>query len=194
MIESLTDKIASFFIVNMVMDEKKYKLYKANIKALIYLVVSVVSVISVGLFFNKVIQGIILLLCYVLIRKCAYGYKNKNYIIRLALFLGIFILTIYISDYEDITTYKSLVGTFTILSVVGVFILSPVNDIKNPIELKKVSKYKNISRVISLIIAIFTLGILEIHNLNEYAAFTSSALFWSAIMLVLGTIKNYIRY
>ena len=193
MIESLTDKIASIFVVNTKIDEKKYEVYKANIRALIYLVVSVVSVILVGLILKKVIQGIILLLCYVLIRKFAYGYKNKNYIIRLALFLGIYILTIYLSNYEDITTYKSLIGTFTMLSVVGIFILSPVNDIKNPIELKKVTKYRIISRIIALIVAIFTLGILEIHNLNEYAAFTASALFWSAIMLVLGTIKNYIR-
>jgi accessory gene regulator B len=193
MIESLTDKVTSFLSSDKELDNKEYEKLKYKTNSFIYLIVSVVSVVLIGLIFNKVNEGIILLICYLSIRKSAFGYKSSIYILRLMIFIGIFILTIFLSDFDDLTTYKSLVITFSMISFGGIYVLCPVNDIKNPIAYKKATECKVISRLIAFIIVIATLVFLKINSLNGYAAYTSSALFWSAVMLVLGTIKNYIR-
>lgn len=192
MIESLTDRLASFLILNNIIDADKSLIYKDKIKSLIFLGISFVSVILVGLIFRKVAQGIILLICYLLIREFACGYKANNYILRLAMFIVIFIFTIYSSDYDDLTTYRSLIILFTVLSWVCVYVLAPVEDIRNKMNFKKVLKNKFISRTMATIITFLTIIALRIEYINEYAAFTCSALYWSAVMLILGTIQNYI--
>lgn len=192
MVESLTNKLISFFVEKSIIVEDKYEIYKSKITKFIYFIISLVSVIIIGLIFNKAIQGIILLICYILIRKFACGYKPDNYIIRLLMFIAIFLFTIYVSDYDDLTTYKSLIITFTMLSFGGIYMLSPVEDRKKPLKRKIAIKYKIISRILATIITLITMALLISYSLNEYAAYMCSALFWSAIMLVLGTIKNYI--
>lgn len=192
MIESLTDRLASFLILSNMIDADKFEMYKDKIKSLMFLTISFVSVILVGLIFRKVIQGIILLICYLLIRKFACGYKANNYILRLLMFMGIFIFTIYLSDYGDLTTYKSLIILFTVLSWVCVYVLAPVEDIKNKMNVKNILKNKVISRVMATIITFLTILALRTEYMNGYAVFTCSALYWSAVMLILGTIKNYI--
>lgn len=192
MVESLTNKLISFFVEKSIIVEDKYEIYKSKITKFIYFIISLVSVIIIGLIFNKAIQGIILLICYILIRKFACGYKPDNYIVRLLMFIAIFLFTIYVSNYDDLTTYKSLIITFTMLSFGGIYMLSPVEDRKKPLKRKIAIRYKIISRILATIITLITMALLISYSLNEYAAYMCSALFWSAIMLVLGTIKNYI--
>lgn len=192
MIESLTDRIASFLILNNIIDAEKSLIYKEKIKSLIFIVISFISVILVGLIFRKVSQGMILLICYLLIREFACGYKANNYILRLITFMSIFIFTIYSSDYDDLTTYKSLIILFTVLSWGCIYVLAPVEDIRNKMNIKSILKNKLMSRLMATIITFLTIIALRIEYINEYAAFTCSALYWSAVMLILATIKNYI--
>ncbi|KGJ50541.1 accessory gene regulator B family protein [Paraclostridium dentum] len=193
MIESLTDRLVSFLVLNNIIDTEKFEKYRDKIKSLIFLAISFVSVILVGIIFGKVTQGIILLICYLIIRKFACGYKAKSYIIRLLMFMGIYIFTIYSSSYEDLTTYKFLIVLFTVLSWGCIYVLAPVENIKNKMDFNDVLRKKIISRVIATIITFLTITLLRVEIINEYAAFTCSALYWSAFMLVLGTIKNYIN-
>ncbi|MEG2786668.1 MAG: accessory gene regulator B family protein [Romboutsia sp.] len=192
MVESLTNKVISFFIQKSFIVEDKYEIYKSKITQFIYFIISLGSVVIIGLIFNKAVQGIILLICYILIRCFACGYKPDNYIIRLLMFIAIFLFTIYVSDYDDLTTYKSLVITFTMLSFGGIYMLSPVEDRKKPLKGNFVIRYKIISRILAFIMTLITMVLLGTYSFNEYAAYMCAALFWSAIMLVLGTIKNYI--
>ncbi|WP_373600967.1 accessory gene regulator B family protein [Paraclostridium bifermentans] len=192
MVEALTDKVASFFISKNFINEDKHKNLKVRISSFIYLVISVISVYIVGEIFNRVIQGMILLVCYVSIRKFARGYKPQKYIIRLTMFISMFLLTIYLSNYDDLITYKALVTIFSMLSFGGIYMLAPVEDRKKILSYRTIKKQKIISRIISITILIVTIASLSNQQLHEYAAYTSSALFWSAILLVIGTIKNCI--
>ncbi len=192
MVEALTDKVASFFISKNFINEDKHKNLKVRISSFIYLVISVISVYIVGGIFNRVIQGMILLVCYVSIRKFARGYKPQKYIIRLTMFISMFLLTIYLSNYDDLITYKALVTIFSMLSFGGIYMLAPVEDRKKILSYSTIKKQKIISRIISITILIVTIASLSNQQLHEYAAYTSSALFWSAILLVIGTIKNCI--
>lgn len=192
MVEALTDKVASFFISKNFINEDKHKNLKVRISSFIYLVISVISVYIVGEIFNRVIQGMILLVCYVSIRKFARGYKPQKYIIRLTMFISMFLLTIYLSNYDDLITYKALVTIFSMLSFGGIYMLAPVEYRKKRLSYSTIKKQKIISRIISITILIVTIASLSNQQLHEYAAYTSSALFWSAILLVIGTIKNCI--
>ncbi len=192
MVEALTDKVASFFISKNFINEDKHRSLKLRISSFIYLVISVISVYIVGGIFNRVIQGMILLVCYVSIRKFARGYKPQKYIIRLTMFISMFLLTIYLSNYDDLITYRALVTIFSMLSFGGIYMLAPVEDRKKILSYSTIKKQKIISRIISITILIVTIASLSNQQLHEYAAYTSSALFWSAILLVIGTIKNCI--
>lgn len=192
MVEALTDKVASFFISKNFINEDKHRSLKIRISSFIYLVISVISVYIVGVIFNKVIQGMILLICYVSIRKYARGYKPQKYMIRLIMFIIMFLMTIYLANYEDLTTYKALVITFSMLSFGGIYMLAPVEDRKKILSPGTIKKQRIISRIIATIILTITIISLSNHQFQEYAAYTSSALFWSAILLVIGTIKNCI--
>ena len=130
MVEALADKLVSFCIEKKLVVEEKYEIYKGRINSLIYFIISLVSVVIIGLIFNKVIQGIIFLICYILIRKFAFGYKPNSYLVRLSMFIAMLIFTIYISSYDDIITYKSLVMIFSMLSFGAIYMLAPVNDRK----------------------------------------------------------------
>ncbi|KKY00317.1 hypothetical protein VN21_14620 [Paraclostridium benzoelyticum] len=193
MIESLTDRLVSFLVLKNIIDTEKFEKYRDKIKSLIFFGMSFVSVILVGTIFGKVTQGIILLICYLIIRRFACGYRAKNYIIRLLMFMGIYIFTIFSSSYEDLTTYKFLIVLFTVLSWGCIYALAPVDNIKDKMDFKDILKNKIISRTMATIITFLTIILLKIEIINEYAAFTCSALYWSAFMLVLGTIKNYIN-
>ena len=192
MVEALADKLVSFFIEKRLGVEEKYEIYKDRINSLIYFIISLVSVVIIGLIFNKVIQGIIFLICYILIRKFAFGYKPNSYLVRLSMFIAMLLFTIYISSYDDIITYKSLVMIFSMLSFGAIYMLAPVNDRKKPLKHNIVFKYKIISRLLASIITIITISLLTIYKLHGYSAYMCAALFWSAILLILGTIKNYI--
>ncbi|MVO72652.1 hypothetical protein GOD95_14480, partial [Paeniclostridium sordellii] len=55
MVEALADKLVSFFIEKRFVVEEKYEIYKGRINSLIYFIISLVSVVIIGLIFNKVI-------------------------------------------------------------------------------------------------------------------------------------------
>lgn len=183
MFKSCADKVTSFLILNKEIDNN-------GLKVLIAFLVNIAIVIGVGIAFNTLFHSIIFLLCYCLIRKFAGGYYAHNNRKRLVIFLCIFIITTLFSKYIYIKSYKVIVALISVISFIGIYILSPVEPRNNPLSDEKINKYKKVSRFIAIIVIICNLIILNNDRLSNYSIYISSALFWIFIMLFLGIIKN----
>jgi accessory gene regulator B len=190
MFKSCGDKVTSFLVLNKQIDNNDYEIYKYGFKALIAFLVNIAIVIGVGIAFNRLIHSIIFLFCYCLIRQFAGGYHADNNRKRLVIFLCIFIITTLFSKYIYIKSYKEIVALISVISFIGIYILSPVECRNNPLSSKEINKYKKVSRFIAIIVIIYNLIILNNDRLYNYSIYISSALFWIFIMLFLGIIQN----
>ncbi len=191
MFKSCADKVTSFLALNKEIDNNNnYEIYKYEFKVLIAFLINIAIVIGIGIAFNRLIHSIIFLLCYCLIRKFAGGYHADSNRKRLVIFLCIFIITTLFSKYIYTKSYKEIVALISVISFIGIYILSPVEHRNNPLSNREINEYKKVSRFIAMIVIICNLIILNNDRLYNYSIYMSSALFWIFIMLFLGIIKN----
>ena len=81
-------------------------------------IVSVIAIVSMGIFINKIDQSIVFLTCYLPLNILV-GLKNEECIeIHFVKSIFIFLLTILATEVIDIEFYKELILFYTIISIV----------------------------------------------------------------------------
>ncbi|MGL4911600.1 MAG: accessory gene regulator ArgB-like protein, partial [Romboutsia sp.] len=131
MIKSSANKVTSFLYYNNYIDSDKYEyeVYMYGFESMIALMLNTVSILLMGLLFDRFIHTAVFLLCYYPLRQFTGGYHADTYRKCFFTFVVIFVATIFIANNLAHVGIRPLVVLFSVINGISICLLSPVDHI-----------------------------------------------------------------
>lgn len=176
--EILTCKISK-----MTGEEDKTEIYYYGLQIILNTLVSIFSVISIGIILQKPLYAIFYLFTYCSIRLWAGGYHAKNNTQCIFLFICTFIICAICAEVVNIS--KNVLISLLIFENIILALLSPVGTLTNlvPINVVKQRKYKTI--VSGILVGVIIVAV-DNNKMQAYGIFGIS---WSVFLLLIGKIQ-----
>ncbi|MGL6106298.1 accessory gene regulator B family protein [Romboutsia sp.] len=186
MVKSSANKVTSFLYYNNYIDSDKYdyEVYLYGFETLIASILNSLSILLIGLLFDRFMHSIVFLACYCPLRQFAGGYHADTYKKCLFTFICIFLATIFLANNLMDVDLKYLLILFSVLNWASIGLLSPVEHVNNPLTDNERVKYKKNARLIATLILLF------IFISNNYFIYSAFSLFWINFMMNVAIIKN----
>ena len=190
MLKELSNKITKKLVDINIIEEADSELYEYGFWQGGVLIFNFLTVVLLGILFNMLLESIIFLIFYGVLRTIAGGYhartQNTCYILSIMLMIVVLIML------KTFPWNIILCCILTVLSISVIFILAPVQDENKLLDEIEKKFFKKLSRIISLLYG-FIIFLLFLFNKNELAYCVVISLFKLTIMLVLGKIRNKSR-
>lgn len=182
------DRITSVLITNEIIKEKEFRVYSYGFELLLAFIANILAVLFIGLILGKVNNTILFLLTYCPIRQYTGGFHAKNYAKCLATFLSIYLATVLITSFVDTETFRIYLSIALVISLIGIYLLSPLEHRHNPLSNYEKIHHKKIATRISVIVVVVNLFSINYNYFSEYFIFSTFALYWIFIMLLLAIV------
>jgi accessory gene regulator B len=184
------DRITSVLVTNELIEEKEFRVYSYGFELIIAFAANALTVLLIGLIFGKFVHTLLFLLTYCPIRQYAGGFHAKNYSRCLLTFATIYLVTILTINYIDLEVYQIPIMIALAVSLIGICILSPVEHRNNPLSNAERIHHKKVAARLSLIIFTVNVASISFGILTNYFIFSTFALYWIFIMIVLAIVTN----
>ena len=190
MLKELSNKITKKLVDINIIEAADSELYEYGFWQGGVLFFNFLTVVLLGILFNMLLESMIFLVFYGVLRTIAGGYhartQNTCYILSIMLMIVVLIML------KTFPWNIILCCILTVLSISVIFILAPVQDENKLLDEIEKKFFKKLSRIISLLYG-FIIFLLFLFNKNELAYCVVISLFILTIMLVLGKIRNKSR-
>lgn len=94
MIEELSDKIAAWLVENTDKGKDEFEIYSYGISVMISYIISLISIFTIGLIFNSIIETAIYAFVFTFIRKFTGGYHCNTYLRCNLLYISCYVLSL----------------------------------------------------------------------------------------------------
>ena len=190
MLKRLSNKITKKLVDINVIEEADSELYEYGFWQGGVLIFNFLTVVLLGILFNMLLESIIFLIFYGVLRTIAGGYHARTQ--HVCYILSVLLMIVVLTILKTFPWNIILCCVLTVLSILVIFILAPVQDENKLLDETEKRFFKKLSRVISLLYG-FIIFLLFLFNKNELAYCVVISLFTLTIMLVLGKIRNKSR-
>ncbi|MFV0393971.1 MAG: accessory gene regulator ArgB-like protein [Coprobacillaceae bacterium] len=153
MVTYLSTTITDFLISNDIIDQSQYKIYHYGVLTLLVNLISVIEILVLGLITNTLYIAIIYMISFVILRSFAGGFHFKHYIPCNVTYGCIYLLCSY--SYLHISNNEVILNVICLLSLLVIYVMSPVVHINKPLDEHK----KKRNRIITIIISIVLFGL-----------------------------------
>ncbi len=186
MFQLLANLLAQQLIRYGMIESQEEEIYRYGFEILIYFIVNVLVAFGLGAIFGEWIGTGLFLGCYCTLRQFTGGYHAKNYLLCTLTFATIYTVTLILIHYLSFLEIRWLIVVGLGLSFYTIYRLAPLEHPNKPLQREEKVYY----RKISLMMVFFVMGILicllpfrKFFSLLLYPVF---AVFWIAILLILG--------
>lgn len=173
MLRKISHSIAYFFVRKKIIDIEYIEIYQYGVEQIISTLTSVLTIIIMGLLSGNVLLAIIFLIFFIPLRIFTGGHHEDSYLRCYLSFIFIFIVEVFIVNTNVLSNYSSIAQILTIISIIIISILSPVEHKNKP--LAKHTRKKHKITAVTIVIIEFGIAFLLL-NYNEklfYAAIIS---------------------
>ncbi len=154
MVRLLSSRLADFLIENKIVEAEDKEIYIYGYEILISSVIGVALVLILGFWFNLVIETVIFLAEFILIRQSCGGYHANSYLKCILSFLSVFVLVILALNIF-LVHYSYLIWIVLSAMCMSVMMeLSPIENINKPLTQETRSRNRKISIVLSAVVII----------------------------------------
>ena len=190
MLKEFSNKITKKLVDINVIEEADSELYEYGFWQGGVLFFNFLTVVLLGILFNILLESIIFLIFYGVLRTIAGGYHARTQ--HVCYILSVLLMIVVLTILKTFPWNIILCCILTVLSISVIFILAPVQDENKLLDEIEKKFFKKLSRIISLLYG-FIIFLLFLFNKNELAYCVVISLFILTIMLVLGKIRNKSR-
>ena len=187
MLKELSNKITKKLVDINIIEAADSELYEYGFWQGSVLFFNFLTVVLLGILFNMLLESIIFLIFYGVLRTIAGGYHARTQ--HACYILSIILIIVVLTILKTFPSNTILCCILTILSISVIFILAPVQDENKLLDETEKKIFKKLSRVISLLYG-FIIFLLFLLNKNELAYCVVISLFTISIMLIIGEIRN----
>jgi accessory gene regulator B len=166
MIDYISQKMATFFIDNNVIDREKYKICKYGLELMISSILGVLIIVTLGILCASLLESVVFLICFISLRSFTGGYHAKNYFQCDLIFAISFLLCLFLFKmfYYNLIFSRILSTALFVLSFWTIFFFSPVENPHKPILNIKRSELKKKGLLIECIEFLFMLIMMYFGN------------------------------
>lgn len=190
MLKELSNKITKKLVDINIIDVADSELYEYGFWQGGVLIFNFLTVVLLGILFNMLLESIIFLIFYGVLRTIAGGYHARTQ--HVCYILSVLLMIVVLTILKTFPWNIILCCILTVLSISVIFILAPVQDENKLLDETEKIVFKKLSRVISISYG-FIIFLLFLFNKNELAYCIVISLFTLTIMLMLGKIRNKSR-
>ena len=187
MLKELSNKITKKLVDINIIEAGDSELYEYGFWQGGVLFFNFLTVVLLGILFNMLLESIIFLIFYGVLRTIAGGYHARTQ--HACYILSILLMVVVLIMLKTFPWNTIICCILTILSISVIFILAPVQDENKLLDETEKKIFKKLSRVISLLYG-FIIFLLFLLNKNELAYCVVISLFTISIMLIIGEIRN----
>lgn len=180
----ISENIATILENDEIIDSKEKQIYEFGFRQLFSIIIDTIITIFIGVLMKKPLEMFVFIASFSLIRKYAGGYHAPKRILCL-----IYSIVIQIIAIEMISNYIESFSYLTILSVIGICILSPIDTKNNKLDSREVGVYRKKSVALTVLATLFV-ATTALFGMDIYYKAVSVAMIWIFISLVLGWIDG----
>lgn len=173
-------------VINDSSDEKEY--YQYGIEITISSLLNVILIMGIGILFRSVIESIIFLVCFILIRQFTGGFHADTYLKCNCSFCISFIavLIMYHITFDKINIWCSV--AISVLCTAIVIFNCPIEHINKPIPKYKRKFHKSVATLLSVIYGV--VGTVMVAMSNKYGALVLYTLVLVTVLIVFAIAKD----
>lgn len=185
----LSNSIVSFFVKENIISKDDDEVFEYGLELLLSAVISSIIILIIALIFNRVIELILFMFSFILLRQAAGGYHAKTHFRCLIALLSVHFLFFLFLTLLPSSLYLTFLYLFILISVVSIFIFAPVdNENKEFCENDKV-KFRKRSLILISLLSITALIIGFIVN-NNYGLSFSVGILTASISVTLAKLQQ----
>lgn len=188
MLNKIIHSSTDFLINCHVIEEDDRDVYEYGFESLYHNIVDIISIVAIALWFHMVLQVIVYHVAFVCLRSSAGGYHSKTHL--RCFFMSTAILLISLLGISKISS--SIFCVFiALLSLVLIWLRSPVEHENSPLSAEKRRRLKRISRIFSLafFIVILFMSLIDHASLNWIAPSLTFGIASHILLFVSGLIQ-----
>lgn len=187
MFVKLADNIVKWMLSNQIIEENKAVVCKWGISHILDTVFNIITFLTIGILFKMPIETIVFTLGYIPLRIYAGGYHAKTPF-RCWCISNI-VLVVSLVLVQNAGEFYIVFVTLSLIAIVVLLILMPVEDLHKPLDQNDRKKYKKCGIVILVIEMFISVDFVLLHH-NQISLVLSSVWVLLSVMLILGVIKN----
>lgn len=157
MIKLISDKFACFLCKDEG-QKNNFDLYEYAVYIILSSAFHVITVITLGLCFNLLVESLVFYLSFIVIRKFAGGYHAKTpvrcYLFSFASNIIILCLVKWLSSINTLFIFIFII--FELLCVVLILLISPLDTENNPLTGQEKKMYRMLTSIITILIFIIS--------------------------------------
>ena len=183
----ISDNIVKWMLSNHIIEEKKAVICRWGISHILDTAFNIATFLIIGILFKKPIETIVFTLGYIPLRIYAGGYHAKTPFRCWC--LSNIILVVSLAIVQNAEKCYIAFGVLSLIAVVVLITLMPVEDLHKPLDQNDRKKYKKRGVAILAIEICISVVFALLHH-NKISLILSSIWILLSVMLILGVIKN----
>mgnify|MGYP002568183593 CR=1 FL=1 len=188
MIESVSSKIIRCFLNQSIIDETHKDVYQYGLIVVIQFMITIISMIVIGLIFNLFFENLCFIIVFKLLRKFSGGLHSKKFSICFSVSIVLNFLILFVYRFFVLNPCFLIIIPIELVSSILLLFFSPIKNANKDISKNALRIYKYIETIICAFV--MALSIVLVLNRNVYSYFICMAILVDTIFVVLGHIKN----
>lgn len=180
-----TEELALYLIHHKVVDIEQKEVYQFGLQQTASMIFDLLIAVTIALIMNMFVDMIIFMIAFITIRQYAGGYHADKR--HLCVFFSIIME---ILSLLAISNYTDQLFPLTILSVVGICVLSPIDTLNNPLDGLEKKHYRK-KTIISTLFWTFAIFAAKYTNLVDLYRPVCVAMIFAFLLVLIGWIKAY---
>lgn len=190
MLARFAKMLSSFFISKKLIEEDNRNVYDYCFEIMLSTILNFMVILAIALITHTIIQTVFYIVSFMIVRGTAGGYHAESHLsclVILVLSYGSFLVLLHILP----NTWMKIVSlVFAFISIVLVFILSPIEDHNKSLTEQEIKKFKRKSRTVILLLSFLTIALSVFISNAQFSFSLASGMVTVAISLLAGKIKN----
>lgn len=157
MIERLSERYTNYLLHTKQISGDDYEVYRFGISQLFFIIVNSLTIITIGILFGKIIEMLIFVIAFVMLRRYAGGYHAPTafrcYLLTsVSAVLGIYII-------KSLPVWKGEYFWLFVIAGMCIFCIAPVENSNKPLDAMEVLIYGTRAKVMWCVEALLFVGL-----------------------------------
>jgi len=190
MIKASSKKITRYMVKRKTINCEDFELYQYAYETMISTIVNISIILVIGAILNRFTETLLFLVFYCPIRQFSGGFHAENYFKCFLVFITLYLCNMYLVNYIIIMKANGIMIVITLISYVGIILLSPQEHRHNPLTEEERKRYKRVVIYIITFLLALSISGFNLSITQEYAMYGASVLVCIFTMQILGSIKK----
>lgn len=195
MIKAVSNIMTNLFIDKNVVDKEERDIYLYGSEVLLSELLCTIITLAIGFILGCFLKTVIYLIIYTSIRVYAGGYHAMSHKMCITVFNVLYIFLLFTAELLFRFNKSDILCLCTIFAILIIFQLSPVQDLRKPLDEYEIERYKRKAqrRTVFWGVLVLTLYIILPFAMDEMS-YGMIAICEVALLLLIGHIKNRVCY